>query len=97
MNEQFQFVFALRGPFLGLHKNRARRSPLTYVYRCPICDQPETVISSCRNCYDPPVFTMLGGTLMLAKSLLVHYGVDPGKHPGVVAQLDGEIGEELLK
>ena len=42
------------------------------------------------------LFTGLGGTRNLARSLMAHYDIDPDQHPGVVADLDGVIGEELL-
>lgn len=43
-----------------------------------------------------PVFTPLGGTRMLARSLLEHYEINSDEHPDVVAELDQIIGYELL-
>jgi hypothetical protein len=52
-----------------------------------------------REVADPEIgwlFTGLCGTRNLARSLMFHYDIDPDEHPGVLADLDGVIGEELL-
>jgi hypothetical protein len=52
---------------------------------CPVCHpQPPAVLGS------------LAGMQALAKSLLVHYEINPAEHPELVDELEIEVGEELL-
>lgn len=60
---------------------------------CSFCSTTMTL--SCEHCRFPE-FTPLGGTRMLARSLLEHYEIDSSQHPTIVAELDGIIGFELL-
>lgn len=42
------------------------------------------------------MFTGLGGTRNLARSLMFHYDVEPGQHPDILAGFADALGEELL-
>jgi hypothetical protein len=61
--------------------------------RCTQCKQ--MCVRRCDQC-DAPVFTMLGGMRMLARSLFAHYEIDYEGHDALVGELADILGEEML-
>ena len=42
------------------------------------------------------MFTGLGGTRNLARSLMFHHDIDPDSHPGALTELADVLGDELM-